>query len=270
MEHNSLQSEIEDYLDELNVVYQHDHDPRGQSLIILPEKHIVLKINVPEENAGRENPALMQHFADSDFRLVQVWGDQWMRNKEIVKSRLRALAGKSATIYGRDTSVSKITNPVLIAFLQENHLHVPLKGKYKYGLFKSGKLVSVASFSYPRNVERGGKRMRSYELLRFCHINNHIVTGGLTKLLKQFTNDIKPGHLMTYVDREWGVGSGFRKAGFSETGYLPPAFLWVNPQTFERFYPSRGEKNLATNPPSDRKLVKIYNCGSIKMEKIFF
>ncbi len=166
-------------------------------------------------------------------------------------------------IHGRETEVRPITNPTLLDFLQQNHLHVPLKGKHKYGLFFKAQLVSVASFSYPRNITIDGQKVRSYELLRFCHLNGYIVVGGLTKLLAHFIRAQPVEHLMTYVDIEWGAGEGFEKAGFKRTGQMPPKTFWINKTDLQRFHQIGGQDT----EDLTSQYADVYNCGSYKMEK---
>lgn len=269
MNSHSILREIKDFFNELDIpVQNYAEQPDGREFLKLTDRNIVLNINLIFENSGIDNLALKERFSESGLQLIQVWEDLWQTRKEVVKSRLRALAGKSSRIYGRETEALRITNPVLVNFLEKNHLYLPLKGKYKYGLFHKDRLVSVASFSYPRNISVEGKPLRSFELLRFCHLNDHIVTGGLTKLLNIFTKEINPGHLMTYIDREWSDGEGFKKAGFEITGELPPKTFLIHPGTFKRLYTPNVKNNLV-EPAEEKNFIEIYNCGSLKLEKVF-
>lgn len=255
--------EVEDFLTEINVTLEKYTDPGTNcDYLKLPANNILLQLNTIEPNAGKDNQAIADHFLVSGFTLIQVWEDQWIHRKEVIKSRLKALTGKSKTIYGRKTTISRIPNPVLVEFLATNHLNVPLKGKYKYGLFYKNKLVSVASFSYPRKISFKEENLKSYELLRFCHLNGHLVTGGLTKLLNYFIKEVHPDHIMSYIDREWGSGKGFSKAGFIPTSYLAPKYFFVDTRNYVRIYPEKGN-NSSLN---EDHWVKIFNCGSIKME----
>lgn len=260
-----LTGEVKEYLAQLGTQPECYRDEIVEiEWLKIPGKNILIQFNEITAGAGKNNIDLLLHFEKKGLSLVHIWEDYWANKRTIVESKLRALAGKSAMIHGRETEVRPITNPTLLDFLQQNHLHVPLKGKHKYGLFLKEQLVSAGSFSYPRNIVINGQKVRSYELLRFCHLNNHIVVGGLTKLLAHFVKTQPVEHLMTYVDIEWGAGEGFEKAGFKRTGQTAPKIFWVNKTDLQRFHQIRGQDT--EDLPS--RYVGIYNCGSYKMEKL--
>lgn len=229
----------------------------------IPGKNTLIQFNEIKPGAGQHNIDFTLYFEKKGLSLVHIWEDSWATKRAVVESKLRALAGKSTMIHGRETEVRPITNPTLLDFLQQNHLHVPLKGKHKYGLFFNAQLVSVASFSYPRNIAIDGQKVRSYELLRFCHLNGYIVVGGLTKLLAHFIRAQPVEHLMTYVDIEWGAGEGFEKAGFKRTGQMPPKTFWINKTDLQRFHQIGGQDT----EDLTSQYADVYNCGSYKMEK---
>ncbi|PRD53704.1 hypothetical protein [Sphingobacterium gobiense] len=170
-----------------------------------------------------------------DIRTFHVDYDQILKDSHKILNRLCSLLGKGQVIYGRQTVVARIDKHMALAFLKENHLQIAIPGKYRYGLFHNGELVSVAIFS-------GGRRMRkqdlnsyrSFELLRFCHKAGYRVVGGLSKLLKAFVQDFHPNDIMTYVDRDWAAVSNLRTLGFHEEGHTPPQAFWIVGE--ERYY----------------------------------
>lgn len=157
--------------------------------------------------------------------------DQILQNRQKLVSRLLSLLGKGQVIYARQTVVARLEKRVTLSFLEENHLQMAIPGKYRYGLYHQGELVSIAVFSGGRRMREHGENHRSFELLRFCHKAGYRVVGALSKLLKSFTMDFHPNDIMTYVDRDWAQESNLCTLGFQERGQTAPqAFFIVGQQ----------------------------------------
>ncbi len=145
-----------------------------------------------------------------------------------IKNRIKALSGKAVKIYARETVLARIDKKQALAFQEEHHLQIVLPGKYRYGLFYQGELVSVAVFSGGRKMRDYAEEYRSFELLRFCHKSDHIVIGGLSKLIKAFKKDFNPDDIMTYVDMDWAQDSSLKAIGFEERGMRKGETFWVS------------------------------------------
>src|SRR3546814_3844425 len=65
---------------------------------------------------------------------VRIWEDQWMHHRPAVISRMAARLGRCTRIHGRETVVQRVDSNTGLQFLEANHLLVPLKGKYRFGL----------------------------------------------------------------------------------------------------------------------------------------
>ncbi|WP_159637228.1 hypothetical protein [Sphingobacterium composti Ten et al. 2007 non Yoo et al. 2007] len=172
-----------------------------------------------------------------------------------VLQRLRGLFGKGERLYARHTVVARVDKQVVSEFLDEYHLNMPLKGKYRYGLFHDGELVSVAVFSGGRIMREIHEEFRSFELLRFCHKADYLVIGGISKLLKAFIKDFKPNDIMTYSDRDWSQGVSLQKIGFVSEGTTEP----------NHFYIKNG-KRLTYLDNKEKYDYIVTNRGSFKMK----
>lgn len=172
-----------------------------------------------EENAVRVNTG--------DQRTFHIDQDQILRDPYKIRARIYSLLGRGQVIHGRQTVVARIDKGIALAFLAENHLQVAIPGKYRYGLFDEGELVSVAIFSGGRRMREQASNYRSFELIRFCHKAGYRVVGGLSKLLKAFIKDFHPNDIMTYVDRDWAQVSNLRTLGFEEQGCTSPQAFWI-------------------------------------------
>lgn len=207
-----------------------------------------------------------------NVRCIHIDEDTWIMRPSLILNRIAALAGQASRIYARETVASRIDKPVALSFQLEHHLQVPLPGKYRYGLFHEGELVSVAIFSGGRNMNGMPAGYRSFELLRFCHKQRMLVVGGFSKLLDAFQRVFHPGDIMTYADRDWSDGSSYEKTGFKKIGYTEPHLFWVDSQTMARYHERTLPAALRGKSAEDRQKVgylPIYNSGSIKLVKTF-
>lgn len=162
-----------------------------------------------------------------DIRTFHIDQDQIQKDSRKVLSRLFSLLGKGSVVYARQTVAARIEKRIALAFLEEHHLQVAIPGKYRYGLYHQGELVSIAVFSGGRRMHDKRENYRSFELLRFCHKGGYRIVGGLSKLLKAFVIDFHPNDIMTYVDRDWAQDSNLRTLGFQEQGRIAPQTFWI-------------------------------------------
>ncbi|QBR10773.1 MULTISPECIES: hypothetical protein [unclassified Sphingobacterium] len=153
---------------------------------------------------------------------------QFVAQQDKLINRLKVMAGIAKKIYARDTVLARVDKKVALDFQEEHHLQIPLPGKYRYGLFHQGELVSLAVFSGGRKMLDKPSDYRSFELLRFCHKADFLVLGGISKLLKGFIADFKPGDIMTYSDKDWSQDSSLAVIGFRKIAEKPPQQFWVS------------------------------------------
>ncbi|MEQ9425964.1 MAG: hypothetical protein RJQ09_16180 [Cyclobacteriaceae bacterium] len=199
---------------------------------------------------------------------IRIWEDQWITKGTVVQSRLRSLFNETISIYGRETTVVKLTQPQLDEFLETNHLMGTTKAKTKMGLINNKRLVAAASFGKPQTINRDGKKFQSHELIRYCNKNGCSVIGGLSKLLNHYISDRTPDDIMTYVDLEWSSGESFKSLGFENEGRTPAQEFWIKPSEMVRHYPHRLVKADLPNDPEKLHSLgyfKICNAGNVKL-----
>jgi hypothetical protein len=220
-----------------------------------------------------ENPAL----PELATKTIHIDEDTWLTKPDLMLARLRVHTGKARKIYARNTVLARIDKKMGMQFQMDNHLMVPLPGKFRYGLFHKGELVSIAVFSAGRNMKAKGPDYRSYELLRTCHKQGVVVVGGLSKLLRQFVAEHKPSDIMTYIDKDWSDGGGFRSLGFEEVGQVEGQRFWVDQQHYRRYslfdLPPEWAETLKHHPQSlkHQGIYPKFNAGSLKLvKKIYY
>ena len=184
-----------------------------------------------------------------------VFEDWWLKNPEIVKSKISTMFGKNERIFGRKCSIQKIDKINAGNFLNENHIYGATASKHQIGLLYKSNLHAIATFAAPRNFPI----LKSGEMLRFCSKKNTTIVGGLSKLVKFYFKTYKLDNIMTYIDLDWSNGSSFKNIGFKSHTKRDGIIFYCNRLTGDRI----PEKYFDDFKNIDN-YVKIVNSGSIK------
>ena len=100
-------------------------------------------------------------------------------------------------VFARNCSVRRIDKAASDSFLNAYHRLGATGGRYRYGLFverstgaaeaslTAGSLVAVAVFSNARRWVKDGRRVSSYEWIRYASLPGIRVVGGMGKLLHE-------------------------------------------------------------------------------------
>jgi hypothetical protein len=170
----------------------------------------------------------------------------WLFYKwNIVASRLQHFLGKSKKLHGRDCEVKRIDANTASAFLEETHLHGPLTGKYKYGLYhKKIGLVGVATFAQARNFKKEDRTIVSSEMLALSFALGYSVVGGFKKLLQAHIRDRRPDEIMTYSDLDLGKFNIYMRTEFESRGTGKPR-IFSHDESGNRIYSIQNTSNQA-------------------------
>lgn len=155
------------------------------------------------------------------MRLVTIFEDEWLANKDLVKSTLLKLIGFATDrVFARKTEVRHVTWDVVSAFYSKHHLQgagTPCGDNR--ALFAGDEVVAAMSFKAARFQSDG------VELMRYA--TSKTVVGGFTKLLKAYTEEAQTGTTITsYCDLRWFTGGVYEKAGFTKVGQSAPGYWW--------------------------------------------
>lgn len=192
-----------------------------------------------------------------ELGMIHIDIDQILTIPSKLLARLKGLHNAGQRIYGRQTVVARIDKKTALAFQEEHHIQAALPGKYRYGLYFQGDLVSIAIFSGGRHMRDQAKEYRSFELLRFCHKADNLIIGGLSKLIKAFVADFKPQDIMTYADLDWTQDSSLHTIGFETVGQIAP----------QKYYIVNGIRQFVL-PDENDSFYQIQNLGSLKLKLI--
>lgn len=144
--------------------------------------------------------------------------DYLEKEQQKLSALIRSKLKLNASIFARNCELKKLDKKTAEEFLNTYHLMNATQSAFNYGLFHNAELIAVASFSKGRKMNRLQEHERSFELIRFCCKEGITVTGGLTKLVKNFCREKKAGDVMTYISKQFGDGKSFTNAGFKKTG----------------------------------------------------
>ena len=265
--HSKCEDEIYNFLANLlgeDAVIQRDR-------IILAPKEI--DIYIPSLKIGIEYDGLYWHSEmakDMNYhlqkteecekkgiRLIHIFEDEWREKKDIVKSILCNIIGKTEQkIYARKCVIKEVSAPDSSAFLDGNHLQGRCPCAVKLGLYYNDELVSLMCFGKSRHFIGNGKT--EWELLRFCNKINFNIVGAASKLLKHFIEKYDPHEIVSYADRRISVGNLYERLEFTLHNKSRPNYFYIIDN--ERKYRFNFRKSI---------LVKKYECPEYMSEHEF-
>ena len=245
---------------------------------------------MPELNIGIEYDGLKWHsdeFKDKNYhlnkteeckklgiRLVHIFEDEWMNKKEIIKSIIRNIIGKTENkIYARKCIIQNVNDNEKKEFLEKNHIQGNVNSQINLGLYHDGELVSLMCIGKPRiNLGRKTSLEDEYELLRFCNKLNTNIVGGASKLFKYFITNYNPTLTTSYCDYRWSIGNMYKALGFTLSHHSQPNYYYIignnrknrfkyrkSELIKEGFDPEKSEKEIM----EERGIHRIYDCGSL-------
>lgn len=237
-------------------------------------------ISVTHHFTPEELIALQEKYQANGQHLVHLWEDVWLSRRTQVLSRFRSFLGLNKSFHGRKAKIETLDHQQTLNFFNTYHLQGYVRAKYSYGLVTDGDLIAVASFSEARPMKSKGAAYQSAELVRFASKDGLTIVGGLSKLIKHFSKQIKINDLMTYADRDWSLGKGYDKLEFNLSEVTAPGFLYVNTITLVRYFPHRLPKSITSafeaqnvlnldDFLTEQSYIKVFNTGNLKYHLYF-
>lgn len=230
--------------------------------IYVPSKKLAIEFNGlfwHNENNKPNNYHLKktEECNKNGIRLIHIFEDEWKYKKNIMKSMIENIIGKTKKrIFARKCDIRLCNSSESKKFLDENHIQGWCPSTIKLGLFYKDELVSMMTFGKSRHFIGNGKF--EYELLRFCNKINTTVIGGASKLFKFFIKEYKPNNVISYADRRWSIGNLYYNLGFTFSHNSKPNYFYII-------------KDKRKNRFNFRKsiLIKKYNCDENVSEREF-
>jgi predicted DNA-binding protein YlxM (UPF0122 family) len=216
------------------------------------------------------------------YKLIHIFEDEWMVNRELVKSKLKHILGVSdgIKIGARKTIIKEIIKEDKSYFLDEFHIQGNDKSDIFYGAYYDNILVGVMTFNSQRNMTKNNDG--EYELSRFSTTQGYVISGLGSKMMKQFITDYSPKSIISFADRRWttdGNNNMYINLGFELVSILKPTYFYYNSKInrYKRYHKfSFGKSNLKkkyTNLDFNKSefdltkelgYSKIWDCGLFK------
>jgi hypothetical protein len=280
------ENEVRDFIEGLGFKTEKINIDKKEIDIYINEKKIGIEYNgLYWHSSAFKNRKYHQNKTElcenNNIQLLQVFEDEWIYKKEIVKSIIRAKLGLSENhIYARKCEIMKIETKVCGKFLNENHLQGSVGSNIKYGLYYNGELVSVMTFGKKR-ASMGVKTriVGEFEMIRFANKLNTTVVGGASKLLKHFIKTNNPASILTFADRRYSNGGLYKKLGFTHINNSNPSYYYFKQHGLKREFRFKYRKDILVKDGFDpsktefqimeeRNYYRIYDCGCMKFELI--
>jgi hypothetical protein len=284
---SGLETELSDFIKiNYNGLFNLNKKFNNQELdIYLPSLNLAFEFNgvywhneLNKENNYHLNKT--NFFEKQNIKLIQIYEDDWLYKKDIIKSRILNLLGKSDRIFARKCEIKEINdNNIVREFLEQNHLQGFIGSKIKIGLFYNDELVSLMTFGNLRKSLGQKSTENSYEMLRFCNKLNTNIIGGASKLFKYFLEKYNPKEIISYADRSWSTGDLYEKLGFKFIHKTNPNYYYVIDR--KRYHRFNFRKNKlikdGANPNKteheimlEKGIFRIYDSGSLKYQFISY
>lgn len=214
------------------------------------------------------------------IRLIQIFEDEWINKKEIVKSKIENILGLAKhKLYARKCIIRELEYNTCSEFLDSNHIQGRDNSPIRLGLFYNDDLMSVMTFSRP-NISKGGKikEDKIWELNRYCTKNSLLITGAASKLMKYFIRKYNPRIVFSYADKRWSVGNMYAKLGFVLKYETKPNYWYIPPNQMKRVHRYNFRKSELIKEDislkdktefeimDDKGYLRVWDCGNLKYE----
>jgi hypothetical protein len=229
---SSHEKEICDWLDVLNINYEHSYRKLIAPLLVdiyIPDYKLAIEFNGlywhSEYSKTKDyhlNKTLL--CKDKGIQLIHIWEDDWLNRKDVFKSiLLNKLSKIDNRIFARKCKIEELNNETTSLFLNNNHIQGYSNFSNSYGLYYNGELVSLMSFGY-----RATNGKKEYELIRFCNKLNTSVIGAASKLFSYFIKkNTNIDMIISYADISIFDGDIYTKLGFKYSHRSAINYWWV-------------------------------------------
>ena len=279
---SSYEIELEQFLRDENICYEYNTrnviSPYELDFY-LPDYNIGIEINglYWHSNIFKENNYHLKKYnlcKEKNIRLIMIQSDEWVERKELIKSKIRNLIGKSNKgLPARKLYISKIENNIANNFCDKFHIQGKTgQIKYACGAYDNDKLVGVMIFNQQRNTQ-------DIELIRFC-TDGDIHNGLFSKMLKFSIKENNYTKIISFADLRYSEGNLYEKTGFVKNKIICPDYMYII--NGKRVHKSNYSKNsikkkklfseeyinlhTETQLTEELDIPKIYDIGKIKYE----
>lgn len=195
---------------------------------------------------------------------------EWAKASERIIAHIRSYSDPTArVVYGRNTTVDKITLEELRSFCGQYHIQGANKlGIQGWGIFQDNELLGVLSLG------RHHRQNSTDTILdRMCFKTGVRVIGGATKLFARAIDwclDQNIPKIVSFSDNRWSKGTVYEKLGFELDEQMYADYFYVERDNYLKYYSKQSQKksNCACPPGMTEKewaelrgLIQVYDAG---------
>lgn len=202
--------------------------------LYFPDKNLAIECNGLYWHSEEMGKSKHYHLTKTNdclkkgIRLIQIFEDEWMLNKQVVKGLITSMLIKeTGHIYARNCTVVELNGATTANFLNTYHLQGQDKSRVKLGLVYKTELIAVMTFGVSRFSKFDG-----YELYRYAFKKR--VVGGASKLLSYFIKSHHPTKIITYSDKRYFTGKLYESIGFTRLEDSPPGYWYFSKSKYYR------------------------------------
>ncbi len=151
------------------------------------------------------------------IRLIQIFDYEWQIKKQLIKSMISHMLGKSVKMMARNLTIRDMKNVEIQKFFNENHLQGHRNASITLALIYNDEIIMAASFS---------KHDDGYEIIRMATKMGYSVSGGAGKLIHHFKKNILKRPLYTFADLRHSTGNVYKQLGFKLLGISKPGYFY--------------------------------------------
>lgn len=195
--------------------------------IYLPKLKLAIEFNGiyfhgESKNRGKKyHITKLQLCENAGIRLIQVWSNEWLEKKDIVKSRVMSALHNSTRIYARQCTITQVQSSEERNFMVTSHIQRYVPSVVNYALKYDGIIVAMMTFTKSRF-----NKQHEWELLRYTNALDCTVVGGASKLFKHFITQHNPTSVISYCDLRWGTGNLYKQLGFTKQSRSVPNYFY--------------------------------------------
>lgn len=196
-----------------------------------PDHNIAIEVNGLFWHSEKQGKTKDYHLnklnecSNKNIRLIQLYDQEWVERKELIKSRLRIILQSSSVerIYARNCLVDIIPAKQSNSFIKHRHIQSSCPASIHIGIFYANSLVGCMSFRKPRFNNR-----YQYELIRFATEYNTVIVGGASKMIAHFIRTYDPTSIISYSDKRWNTGNVYTQTGFKFSHSTKPNYWYFD------------------------------------------
>lgn len=282
--YGKTQKEIQEWLNSFGFNFQSDYTVLEGKELDLYDENLKFAIeycglhwhheNSPQPRDKNYHESKYKKCKNQGVQLISIFEDEWLDNKEIVKSIILSKLGVfKERIYARKCIAKEISKKEFIDFCDKYHVQGGNNlAKICFGLFYENELIGVMDLG---NHHRK-KTKDEMVLTRMCFKAGYQITGGASKLFSYCVDWCKKNgikRIISWSDNRWSNGSIYKNLNFKLEEELNADYAYVKTDNPKERISKQSQMKNKTNCPKDKTekewalengLSRIWDCGKIR------